>query len=108
MCVAESDQSREDGDGEKGDRERRSTCADGRQRQPSPRDDEPPPSDEPPLLLGVDEAAGLVGVSRSHFYYLDTTGQVPSPVPFGKVKRWARSVLKRWADAGCPPRDRFE
>ena len=91
-----------------GDRQQRATCGDGNRRALSPRDEEPPPSDEPRLLLGAKEAAGLVGVSPSYFYYLDTTGQVPRPVPFGKVKRWVRSILKRWADAGCPKRDEWE
>jgi predicted DNA-binding transcriptional regulator AlpA len=84
-------------------------CPDGRGRMPSPRDeDRAGGGDEPSLLLGADEAADLVGVSRSEFYRLDTTGQVPSPVRFGKVKRWVRSILKRWADAGCPARHDFE
>ena len=79
------------------------------EQEVSQRDDEPSPqTKDPPLLLRASEAAAFVGVSRSEFYRLDITGQVPRPVRFGKVKRWGREILRRWAALGFPPRDRFE
>ncbi|MCE9635768.1 MAG: helix-turn-helix domain-containing protein [Planctomycetes bacterium] len=61
-----------------------------------------------PLLLDATEAADFLGVSRSSFYRLDLSGVVPSPIRLSKFRRWSRPELRRWVEAGCPPRDRWE
>lgn len=61
-----------------------------------------------PLLLKAEAAARFLGFSKSEFYRLNTTGLIPSPIRFGKVMRWPRSVLRRWTEAGCPPRHEWE
>jgi predicted DNA-binding transcriptional regulator AlpA len=61
-----------------------------------------------PLLLDATEAAEFVGVSRSSFYRLDLSGVVPSPIRLSKFRRWSRPELRRWVEAGCPPRSRWE
>jgi len=60
------------------------------------------------LLLEADDAAGLLGVSRSAFYRLDLKGLVPRPIRLGKLRRWSRLELRRWVEAGCPTRGRWE
>lgn len=67
----------------------------------------PPPSAT--LLLEVREAAALVGVSRSTFWKLHSSGRVPLPVRLGgRVVRWRREELQAWVSAGCPPRDHWK
>jgi predicted DNA-binding transcriptional regulator AlpA len=60
------------------------------------------------LLLRARDAAAFLGVSRSEFYRMDATGQVPSPVRFGKLKRWSRLELREWVAKRCPARDKWE
>ena len=62
----------------------------------------------PPLLLTADEAAAMLGVSRSVFYRWDSRGAVPSPVRIGRMRRWSRLDLIRWVERMCPPRHQWE
>ena len=57
-----------------------------------------------PLLLTAEQAAGLVGVSRSHWWSLHSAGLVPLPVKLGRATRWRRDEIVEWVAAGCPPR----
>ena len=50
------------------------------------------PVREAPILLRVDEAARLLGVSRSHAYQLIANGSLPV-VRLGRSTRVARSAL---------------
>jgi len=65
------------------------------------RDGKPYTSDAP-MLLNVKEAAALCTVSESYFYKLHQKGFVPKAVCAGNVKRWRRSDLVAWVEAGCP------
>lgn len=61
------------------------------------------------LLLDAKDAARLLGVSRSHFYGLDSSGRLgPMPVKLGKSARWRRDELERWVASDCPPRERWQ
>ncbi len=66
------------------------------------------PRTQPPLLLSGSEAASLLGLSRSAFYRLNLTGTVPRAIRFGRLKKWSRSALVAWVDAGCPAREEWE
>ena len=61
-----------------------------------------------PLLLTANEAAVLLGISRSNLYRLNSSGRLPLPVRLGASVRWRRDELAAWVDAGCPPRTRWE
>jgi excisionase family DNA binding protein len=62
------------------------------------------PSDEPTLLLRVEQAASLLGVSRSQLYMLINEGVIPV-VKFGKSARISRVALEEWiADNSRPKR----
>ena len=61
-----------------------------------------------PLLVGVTEAARLLGISRSTFYGLDAAGQIPVGVRLGRRRLWSVAELGDWVDAGCPARERWK
>ena len=60
------------------------------------------------LTLASKDAAGLLGISRAHFWKLNGLGKLPAPVRLGRVVRWRRDELIRWLNAGCPCRERWE
>ena len=50
----------------------------------------------------------MLGISRSHFYKLDSRGEIgPRGVKLGKRLLWNREELEAWASSGCPPRERW-
>jgi excisionase family DNA binding protein len=58
------------------------------------------------LLLSAAEAAGLLGISRSAYYSLLSSGRIgPLPVRLGRSVRFDRRELERWVAAKCPCRD---
>ncbi len=58
-----------------------------------------------PLAVDVDQAATLIGVSRSAFYKLASAGLIgPAGVRLGKHVRYPLVELREWAAAGMPPR----
>lgn len=52
----------------------------------------------PPALMGVDEAARYLGISRSHMYEQAVQGSVPPPIKIGTRSLWRRSDLDRWVE----------
>ena len=61
------------------------------------------------LLLSVDNAAKLLGIGRSHFYGLHSSGRLgPLPVKLGKRVLWNRKDLESWVMAGCPARREWQ
>jgi excisionase family DNA binding protein len=59
-----------------------------------------------PLLLSAGEAAKLIGICRSHFYALHSSGRLgPLPVRLGRRILWNRKELETWVEAGCPSRE---
>jgi len=61
-----------------------------------------------PLLVGAAEAAELLGIGRSLFYELNSTGQLgPKCIRFGRRRLWKFAELKSWVEANCPSRERW-
>ena len=61
-----------------------------------------------PLLLNASDAATLLGVGRSHFYAMHSSGRLgPMPIAFGKRKVWRVEELRDWVRAKCPARDKW-
>lgn len=63
-----------------------------------------------PLALTVDAAdgAGLLGIGRTKFLQLHSSGRLPLPLRFGRAVRWRRQELVDWLNAGCPTRDKWK
>jgi excisionase family DNA binding protein len=58
-----------------------------------------------PLLLSVEEAARKLGLKRSHFYALHSSGRLgPLPIKLGKRSLWRRDELEDWVAHDCPVR----
>ncbi len=64
----------------------------------------------PPITVDAECAAALLGISRSKFYELDSSGQVPRRIRIGGTKRalWSVAELRRWIDADAPAREQWE
>jgi excisionase family DNA binding protein len=57
------------------------------------------------LLLSVEQAAELCGLSRAMMYKQLAAGRIgPEPIRFGKAVRFSAEELRTWAAAGAPPR----
>jgi excisionase family DNA binding protein len=67
-----------------------------------------PPAAAAPLAVSASAAAALLGISRAHWLRLCSAGRVPEPVRLGRCVRWNVDELKRWIEAGAPPRCRWE
>ena len=60
------------------------------------------------LLLSVDAAATLLGVGRSHFYGLHSSGRLgPMPIRLGRRTFWSQKELEEWVKCGCPGRQQW-
>lgn len=63
---------------------------------------------EESITLDCNAAASLISVSRSTFWKLHNTGNLPLPLRLSsRVVRWRRAELVDWVKAGCPPRDKW-
>jgi len=62
-----------------------------------------------PLLLPAEQAAAMIGVGRSHFYAMHSSGRLgPMPVRLGKRSLWRRDEIQNWVAADCPARQRWQ
>lgn len=60
------------------------------------------------LLVSTKEAAELLGISRSLFYSMVSTGRLgPKPIKFNSKRLWSVEELAYWVDIGCPTRERW-
>ena len=58
------------------------------------------------LLLKSEDAAEVLGISRTHLYQLSSAGAIgPRPLKLGKCSLWNALELRDWVRAGCPPRE---
>jgi len=67
---------------------------------------------EPPvnsiLLLSADQAAQQLGIGRSLFWTMHSSGKLPLPIKLGRRTLWRRGELESWVNAGCPCREKWE
>jgi predicted DNA-binding transcriptional regulator AlpA len=66
------------------------------------------PTPREPFAVDATEAARLCGVSRAHWWKLDSSGRCPAPIRLGRRCLWRVDELRAWMAAGCPPRDRWK
>ena len=61
-----------------------------------------------PLLVDAKQAALMLGIGRSHFYAMLSSGQIgPMAHKLGKRSLYSVKELVKWVDAGMPPRQRW-
>ena len=62
-----------------------------------------------PIAVSPEQAAALLGLSRSMFYKQLEAGHIgPAGVRLGKCIRFPLAELRAWAAAGMPPRHEWE
>lgn len=61
-----------------------------------------------PLLLTARQAAALCGRSLRTWRSWDSVGAVPRPMRIGRSLMWRADELRRWVEAGCPDRAKWE
>ena len=62
-----------------------------------------------PLAVDAQQAAKLLGLSRSMFYKMAEAGRIgPQGVQLGKCKRYSLAELRAWTAAGMPRRELWE
>jgi predicted DNA-binding transcriptional regulator AlpA len=60
------------------------------------------------LLIGAADLGSLLGVGKSTIWSWHSSGRIPQPVRIGGTTRWREDEIRRWVDAGCPSRARWE
>ena len=61
------------------------------------------------MLLSADESANLLGVGRTLFYSMHSSGRLgPQPIKLGRRTLWHREELEAWTRAKCPPRQQWQ
>jgi hypothetical protein len=64
-----------------------------------------------PALVGVEDAASMLGISVAGFKGLERCGSIgPLPITLGTCRRRLYSVaeLRAWVEAGCPNREKWQ
>jgi hypothetical protein len=64
-----------------------------------------------PVLVGIEGAASMLGISPTAFKALERAGQIgPLPIELGTCRRrlYCVAELRRWAEAGCPTREKWQ
>ena len=60
------------------------------------------------LLVSAANGAVLLGISRSSFYAMHSSGRLgPLPVHLGSRTLWRRQELAEWVFSGCPGRQKW-
>jgi len=62
-----------------------------------------------PLLLSAQKTARLLGLSRSMFYQLNSSGAI-GPQPIRNLGRpmWDRREIEKWVEVRCPGRSEWD
>jgi predicted DNA-binding transcriptional regulator AlpA len=67
-----------------------------------------PPPPVQPATLRPREMLTLLKMSKSAFYRDLALGLVPEGFRIGKSRRWMRSEIMAWLEAGAPPAAKWE
>src|SRR5262245_13713319 len=69
------------------------------------------PTDAPapePLLVSAAVAGPMCGRSPASWWRDHAAGRIPRPIKIGGSTLWRSAELRRWVEAGCPPRREWE
>ncbi len=61
------------------------------------------------LLVSLDEAARLLGIGKTTFYQLCSSGRIgPMAIKFGRRSLFRLDELREWVAVDCPPRVKWD
>jgi predicted DNA-binding transcriptional regulator AlpA len=60
------------------------------------------------LAVPADEAGPMCGVSKATWWRMHSGGLCPAPVKMSHRTLWRTEELRRWMDAGAPPRKTWD
>ena len=64
--------------------------------------------DVTPELLGIAQAATMLGIGLTKFKSMAASGQLgPKPLKFGRRRLYRRRELIAWVDQQCPRREKW-
>ena len=58
------------------------------------------------VLLSAGDVARLLGCGVRSIWRWSDSGLLPRPLALGRLKRWRRNEIERWAENGCRPVER--
>ncbi len=58
-------------------------------------------------LIDIIEAARMCGMSKSMYKKLFSMEQTPEGIKLGRLRRWRRTEILAWINAGCPNREKW-
>lgn len=63
-----------------------------------------------PIAVDAAGAAALFHLSPRAWWRAHSAGKVPLPIRVagGRAVRWRLDELRAWAEAGCPPREKWQ
>lgn len=56
----------------------------------------------PSPVMDVGDVADLLGCSCDHVYAMERAGRIPQSARLGSLRRWSRTAIFCWVDAGMP------
>lgn len=57
----------------------------------------------PALMVGVDEVAAMLGISKRHLTRMVDRAAICPPYRLGRCLRWPRQAIEEWIADGCKP-----
>lgn len=66
------------------------------------------PASQDALLVPANVAGRMCGRSEASWWRDHAAGRIPAPVKIGGRTLWRVEELRRWVDADCPDRRRWE
>ncbi len=58
-------------------------------------------------LIDIIEVAKMCGMSKSMYKKLYSMEQTPEGIKLGRLRRWRRTEILAWINAGCPSREKW-
>lgn len=60
------------------------------------------------IAISARELAELLGVSLRQVWRLNATAKLPRNMQLGGSRKWSRTEIMNWFEAGCPDRQTWE
>lgn len=61
-----------------------------------------------PVLIDIKQLSAMLSRSVASLHRDDAAGRLPAAVWIGSSKRWRRSEILAWVEAGCPDRKTWQ